>query len=144
MSISWGEVGLFIDGAGLAHLATSDSTGGPHVSVVFAVREGDRLTLTTRRSSKKARNLRSDPRAALMWQGNGAETYVWGEVELIDDQTEKSRVWNAGLFPFDLGQFFGSEDALGWLVVHVHPSRAVVVAQTDSGLERSEWRLQSE
>lgn len=141
MSIGWKEVGALIESSGLAHVATSTAGGDPHVAVVFVVCEGDRLTLTMRVSSKKAANLRANPRMAMMWQGNGAETYVWGSVSLVDDPSEKNRVWNGGLFPFDLGQFYGSEQSSDWIVAHVQPVRAVVMAQTERGLERREWTL---
>jgi general stress protein 26 len=139
-SIDWDQMSAFIDGAGLAHVATASPSGEPHVALVFAVREGRHLTFTTRSMSGKARNLAANPRMTLMWQGNGAESYLWGTVRLIDDPQEKSRVWDGGLFPFDLSQFFGSPESPGWVVGRVDPERAVVMVQRDAGMERLVWR----
>ncbi|MFM8795044.1 MAG: pyridoxamine 5'-phosphate oxidase family protein [Acidimicrobiales bacterium] len=75
--MNWGEVAAFIDGAGLAHVATASASGHPHVAVVFVAREDGHLLLTMRSTSGKASNLRTNPRIAVMWQGNSAETYVW-------------------------------------------------------------------
>ena len=138
--LDWSRVGEFIDGAGLAHLSTASEIGEPHVAVVYAVREGGHLTMTMRARSGKAANLRRNPRAALMWQGNSAETYVWGDVTLVDDPVEKNRVWSGSLFPFDLAQFYGSVDAPDWLVARITPTRAVVMEQTPTGLQRHTWR----
>ena len=61
--------------------------GDPHVALVFAVRIGDDIIFTMRTSSAKASNLRANPRLSLMWQGNGAETYLWGWATIHEDVT---------------------------------------------------------
>jgi hypothetical protein len=76
----------------------------------------------------------------MMWQGNSAETYLFGSVSIATDLTEKRRVWHSGMFPFDLSHFYGTDDSDGWVVVHVAPERAVVMVQTANGLERRTWR----
>ena len=138
--MEWDQLAGLIDGAGLAHLATSSVTGEPHVAVVFVAREGERMLVTMRSRSGKASNLRANPRVAVMWQGNGAETYLWGRATLVADATEKTRVWNGGVFPFDLAQFYAGQDSEDWLVAHIEPVRAVAMVQTESGLERHTWR----
>ena len=68
MSMTWEEVVALIDGTGVAHLSTTSAADGAHVSQVFAGVEGERLTFTTRTTSAKAANIRTDQRVAMMWQ----------------------------------------------------------------------------
>ena len=137
--MTWEEVVSLIDGTGVAHLSTSSAADGAHVSQVFAGVEGELLTFTTRTTSAKASNIRTDQRVAMMWHGNSSETYVWGEASLIDSPTVKKQVWESGIVPFDLSHFYGSVDSPGWLVVSVVPKRAVAMLQTSEGLIRRAW-----
>jgi PPOX class probable F420-dependent enzyme len=54
-----------LDGASFAHLATVLPSGGPHSVPVWIGTHGDRLAIFTGPDSRKARNLRRDPRVAL-------------------------------------------------------------------------------
>lgn len=54
-----------LDGAPLAHLATILPDGGPHSVPVWIGTEGDHIAILTGPTSRKARNLRRDPRVAL-------------------------------------------------------------------------------
>ena len=137
--ISLDDVLANVTGTGPAHLATSSPAGDPHVSLVFAVRINDDIVFTMRKSSAKAANLRVNPRLSLMWQGDGAETYLWGRATIQEDSATKNELWNGGHIPFDLSHFYGTVDSPGWCVVRVEPTRAVVMAQTDKGLERHMW-----
>lgn len=132
----------YVNGAGPGNLATCSPAGEPHVSLAFAVRMGDDVVFTMRTSSAKAANLRANPRLSLMWQANSAETYLWGRAIIEDDTATKAEVWSGGHIPFDLSHFYGSVDSPGWCVVRVVPSRAVVMAQTENGLERHTWSAQ--
>lgn len=49
----------------VAHLATVLPDGSPHSVPVFVGTEGDRIAIFTGPGSRKARNLRHDPRVAL-------------------------------------------------------------------------------
>ena len=49
----------------IAHLATVLPDGSPHSVPVFVGTEGDRIAIFTGPGSRKARNLRHDPRVAL-------------------------------------------------------------------------------
>ncbi len=137
--ISWVEVRGAITGTGPGHLSTASASGVPHVSTVFAVVDGEGLVFTMRVGSGKHQNLLTNPHCALMWQGNGAETYVWAEVSLTNDQQLKSRLWNDGLFPFDLSMFYEDETSDDWVIAELRPMRATVMAQTDNGLVRQVW-----
>ena len=137
--LSWSEVLGYLEGAGLAHLSTSSPSGDPHVALLFVVRRNEDLMFTMRTTSGKARNLQRNPKLAVMWQGNGAETYLWGAAELIHDQAMKSELWNGGYFPFELAHFFGTEDSPGWCAARIVPQRAVAMVQGDTGLTRRTW-----
>lgn len=142
-TMRWDDVAALIDGCGPGHLSTSSVAGEPHVSIVFAARDGATLWFAARTRSGKVANLRRNPLAALMWQGNGAETYLWGTARLIDDAATKQRVWTSGLFPYDMAGFFTSADSPDWLLVEVTPNKAVAMVQTDHGLERRTWSVGS-
>jgi PPOX class probable F420-dependent enzyme len=59
------EVRRVLDGASFAHLATVLPNGSPHVVPVYIGAHGDRMVFITGPDSRKARNIRRDPRVAL-------------------------------------------------------------------------------
>lgn len=59
------EVRRVLDGTSIAHLATVLPDGGPHSVPVWVDTDGDRVAVLTHPDSRKARNLRRDPRVAL-------------------------------------------------------------------------------
>jgi general stress protein 26 len=123
---------------GLAHLSTVSPDGHPHVALAGAVVDGDVLWFGTRASSAKARNIAVNPQVALMWSP-AAEVYVRGVAELVDDVSEKRRVWDSGIFPYDLATFFGSPDDEDFVFVKIRPRSATVLTQGDSGIVRRRW-----
>ncbi len=123
---------------GLAHLATVTPDGRPHVAIAGAVVDGDALWFGTRASSGKARNIAVNAAVAMMWSP-AAEAYVQGQAELVDDVDEKRRVWDSGIFPYDLATFFGSPDDENFVFVRVRPRSATVLTQGDSGIVRRRW-----
>lgn len=54
-----------LDGAPIAHIATLLPDGAPHSVRVWIGTEGDHAAILTGPNSRKARNLRRDPRVAL-------------------------------------------------------------------------------
>ena len=54
-----------LDGTSIAHLATVLPDGSPHTTPVYVGAHGDRIVLFTGPGTRKARNLRRDPRMAL-------------------------------------------------------------------------------
>jgi PPOX class probable F420-dependent enzyme len=54
-----------LGGTSFAHLATVLPDGSPHSVPVYADTHGDRIAIFTGPGSRKARNLRRDPRVAL-------------------------------------------------------------------------------
>ncbi|WP_433664001.1 TIGR03618 family F420-dependent PPOX class oxidoreductase [Nocardia sp. CA-128927] len=59
------EVRQVLDGAPHAHLSTILPDGAPHSVPVYVGTEGDYVVILTGPGSRKARNLRRDPRVAL-------------------------------------------------------------------------------
>jgi PPOX class probable F420-dependent enzyme len=59
------DVRRALDGASLAHLATVLPDGSPHTVPLWAGTRGDQVVFLTGPGSRKARNLRRDPRVAL-------------------------------------------------------------------------------
>jgi len=59
------DVRRVLDGTSLAHLASVLPDGAPHSAPVWIGTEGDHVAVLTGPGSRKARNLRRDPRIAL-------------------------------------------------------------------------------
>ena len=59
------EVRAVLDGAPVAHLATLLPDGAPHAVPVWIGTHGDHVVILTGPDSRKARNLRRDPRVAI-------------------------------------------------------------------------------
>ena len=59
------DVRQVLDGTSIAHLATVLPDGSPHSVPVWADTEGDHIAILTGPGSRKARNLRRDPRVAI-------------------------------------------------------------------------------
>lgn len=59
------DVRRVLDGTAIAHLATVLPDGAPHTVPIWIGTHGDRIVFLTSPDSRKARNLRRDPRMAL-------------------------------------------------------------------------------
>lgn len=59
------EIRRVLDGTPIAHIATVLPDGAPHSVPVWIGTEGDHVAILTGPGSRKARNLRRDPRVAL-------------------------------------------------------------------------------
>lgn len=59
------DVRRVLDGTPIAHLATVLPDGSPHVVPLWIGTHGDRIVFLTGPDSRKARNLRRDPRVAI-------------------------------------------------------------------------------
>jgi PPOX class probable F420-dependent enzyme len=140
--MEWHQIVEFLKGAAIAHLATASPDGEPHVSVVSPAVEGDGLWLATTSTSRKARNLRANPRVALVWQP-GAEIYLSGGATIVTDGAVKARLWESGLFPFDLAAFWGTPANPALIFVRVEPVAAMVMSVGPEGLMQQRWRRSS-
>lgn len=124
---------------GLAHVATADVAGRPHVSVVSVVVEDDIIWICTNGSSAKARNIRQNPQISIMW-APAAEVYLHGSVTIVDDVDEKRRIWGSGLLPYDPSQFFGTPENPDLVLLKVQPVSAVAMVMVDGALARHRWK----
>ncbi len=59
------DVRRVLDGTSIAHIATVLPDGSPHSVPVWVGTHGERIAILTGPGSRKARNLRRDPRVAL-------------------------------------------------------------------------------
>jgi len=59
------DVRQVLDGTPIAHLATVLPDGAPHATPVWIATEGEHVAVLTGPGSRKARNLRRDPRVAI-------------------------------------------------------------------------------
>ena len=135
--MEWSAVAVHLTGP--AHIATVRPDGSPHVARVWPALDGQTIWIGTRASSGKARNLRVNPRAALMFEPT-AEAYVSGGVEVISDLATKERLWNSGIFPYPMAGFFGSADRDDFVLLRFTPQHAIVITQGDAGLRRDTWQ----
>jgi len=123
-------------GTRTAKLATTSANGSPHVMPVWFVLDGEELVFTTHAESVKGRNLRRDPRAALVVdeeQPPFAFVHIRGHVVLSDDPQELLRFATeigGRYMGADRADEFGRRNAApGELVVRLRPER--VIAEAD-------------
>jgi general stress protein 26 len=135
--VQWTDVAAHLTGQ--AHIATVRADGSPHIAKVWPALDGQTIWIGTRATSGKARNLRVNPEAALMFEPQG-EAYVSGNVEVISDPPTKQRIWDSGIFPYPLAGFFGSADSDDFVLLRFTPRRAIVMTQGESGLRRDTWQ----
>jgi general stress protein 26 len=123
---------------GQAHIATTRPDGSPHVAKVWPAVDGETLWIGTRATSGKARNLRANPEAALMFEAKG-EAYLYGDAEVITDLETKQRIWSSGIFPYPMEGFFGAPERDDFVFLKLTPRRAIVMTQGESGIQRDTW-----
>ena len=123
-------------GTRTAKLATTSANGSPHVMPVWFVLDGEELVFTTHAESVKGRNLRRDPRAALVVdeeQPPFAFVHIRGHVVLSDDPQDLLRFATeigGRYMGADRADEFGRRNAApGELVVRLRPER--VIAEAD-------------
>ena len=139
--MEWSEVAVHLTGQ--AHIATVRADGSPHVAKVWPAVDGQTIWIGTRATSGKARNLRANPGAALMFEPQG-EAYVSGEAEVVTDLETKQRIWNSDIFPYPLAGFFGAPERDDFVFLRFTPRRAIVMSQGEAGIRRDTWRVNDE
>jgi general stress protein 26 len=80
------DVRRVLDGTSIAHLATVLPDGSPHTVPLWIGTYGDRIVFLTGPDSRKARNLRRDPRMALSIAPADNPFAAW---EIIDQLATK-------------------------------------------------------
>jgi PPOX class probable F420-dependent enzyme len=135
VELSGGERAL-LGWARVARLATVGADGRPHVVPVCPVLDGELILFATDEESAKVRNLRANPRVALMvdeysedWEHGLRGVMVRGTARVLDHGPEWERV--RGLLYEKFRQYEP--------VAPIHPGRSVIVEVeieeiSDSGL----------
>ena len=130
------EIHAFLShGTRTAKLATSGPGGQPHVMPVWFVLDGEELVFTTWGESVKGRNLRRDPRAAVVVDQEVAPyafVHLRGHVTLNEDLGELLRFATAiggRYMGADRAEEFGRRNAVsGELLVRLRPERVIATA----------------
>ncbi len=101
------------------------SGGAPRVRMVHPTFEGRMLWFATGSASAKVRQIRRNPHVDLQFQvapPDFVHLCVRGRATLVDDPTEKKRVWD--VIDYDLGQFWpGGATDPGYALVRIDPVR---------------------
>ena len=130
------EIDAFLQlGTRTAKLATTGPSGQPHVMPVWFVLDGDELVFTTWGDSVKGRNLRRDPRAAVVVDEEVAPysfVHIRGHVTLsqdLDDLLRFATAIGARYMGADQAAEFGRRNAVpGELLVRLRPERVIAKA----------------
>jgi PPOX class probable F420-dependent enzyme len=127
--------GFLSHGTRTAKLATSGPDGQPHVMPVWFVLDGEELVFTTWDESVKGRNLRRNPRAAVIVDEEVAPyafVHIRGRVTLSEDLEELLRFTTAiggRYMGADRAGEFGRRNAVpGELLVRLRPQRVIATA----------------
>ena len=123
-------------GTRTAKIATTMPSGQPHVMPVWFVLDGEELVFTTGADSVKGRNLRRDPRIALVVDEDVAPyafVHIRGRVTISEDMDELLRFATeigARYMGNERAEEFGRRNAVpGDLLVRVEPHR--IIAEAD-------------
>jgi PPOX class probable F420-dependent enzyme len=130
------EVRAFLSsGTRTAKLATIGRGGEPHVMPVWFVLDGEELVFTTGRDSVKGRNLRRDPRAAVVVDEEVAPyafVHIRGRVTLSQDLEALLRFATAiggRYMGAERAEEFGRRNAVpGEILVRLRPERVIAAA----------------
>ena len=130
------EIHAFLShGTRTAKLATSGPGGQPHVMPVWFILDGEELVFTTWGDSIKGRNLRRNPRAAVIVDEEVAPyafVHIRGQVKLGEDLEELLRFATAiggRYMGADRAGEFGRRNAVpGELLVRLRPERVIATA----------------
>jgi PPOX class probable F420-dependent enzyme len=130
------EIHAFLShGTRTAKLATSGPGGQPHVMPVWFVLDGEDLVFTTWGDSVKGRNLRRNPRAAVIVDDEVAPyafVHIRAHVTLSEDLEELLRFATAiggRYMGADRAGEFGRRNAVpGELLVRLRPERVIATA----------------
>ena len=130
------EVASFLmNGTRTAKVATTMSSGQPHVMPVWFVVDGEELVFTTAGDSVKARNLRRDPRVAVVVDEEVAPyafVHIRGLASLSEDLEELLRFATAigdRYMGAERAEEFGRRNAVpGELLVRLRSKRVIAAA----------------
>ena len=123
---------FLVHGTRTAKLATVSRSGAPHVMPVWFVLDGEELVLTTAAGSIKGRNLRRDPRVAVVVDDDTppfAFVHIRGRASVSEDLDELLRYATeigGRYMGADRAEEFGRRNASsGELLVRITPERVI-------------------
>jgi PPOX class probable F420-dependent enzyme len=123
---------FMLHGTRTAKVATAMPDGQPHVMPVWFVLDGDQVVFTTGADSVKGRNLRRDPRMALVVDDEEppyAFVHIRGRATLSEDLDELQRFATeigGRYMGKDRAEEFGRRNAVpGEILVRVEPERVI-------------------
>jgi PPOX class probable F420-dependent enzyme len=123
---------FLLHGTRTAKVATTMVDGRPHVMPVWFVLDGEQVIFTTGAQSVKGRNLRRDPRVALVVEDDTppyAFVHIRGRATLSDDLDQLLRFATeigARYMGQDRAEEFGRRNAVpGEILVRVTPERVI-------------------
>lgn len=126
---------FLLEGTRTAKLATTMRDGSPHVMPVWFVLDGEDIVFNTAESSVKGRNLRRDPRVAILVDDDTPPfsfVHIRGTASISEDPDEllRSATEIAGRYMgADRAEEFGRRNGVpGELLVRVKPERVIAVA----------------
>lgn len=98
--MSQAEVAGFLRQQVKVQVASLDREGGPHLTTLFYVMEGDRIAFWTYGRSQKIRNLERDPRVSCLVEdgldyGELRGVSIRGRAEIVRDHEEIVRIGSA-------------------------------------------------
>jgi PPOX class probable F420-dependent enzyme len=125
---------FLLEGTRTAKVATVMADGAPHVMPVWFVLDGDRIVFTTGARSVKGRDLRRDPRVAIVVEDDTppfAFVHVRGRAQLSEDldaMLHFATAIGARYMGADRADEFGRRNAVaGELLVSVSPERVITL-----------------
>jgi PPOX class probable F420-dependent enzyme len=125
---------FLLEGTRTAKVATVMADGAPHVMPVWFVLDGDRIVFTTGRRSVKGRDLRRDPRVAIIVEDDTppfAFVHVRGRAQISEDLDAMLRfatAIGARYMGAERAAEFGRRNAApGELLVSVSPERVITL-----------------
>jgi PPOX class probable F420-dependent enzyme len=132
-----GEIREFLtQGTRTAKIATVSPNGAPHVMPVWFVMDGEQLVFTTNAESVKGRNLRRNPRVAVVVEDDTppfAFVHIRGRVTISEDLDELVRYATEigeRYMGADRAEEFGRRNGVpGELLLRIMPER--VISETD-------------
>jgi len=93
----------------LAHLATVNEDGSPHVTLAWVGLEGEEIVIGTLFDQRKLRNMRRDPRVTLSMQGSGRNDFGLDEYLVVYGQAAVAEGGAPELLQDLAGTYLGPE-----------------------------------
>jgi PPOX class probable F420-dependent enzyme len=126
---------FLLEGTRTAKLATTMRDGSPHVMPVWFTLDGDEIVFNTAENTAKGRNIRRDPRVAILVDDDAPPfsfVHIRGPASISEDADELlhwATVIAGRYMGADRAEEFGRRNGVpGELVVRVKPERVIALA----------------